>query len=365
MGPYEEALKAVNFESMNYVPVVFWANGQNYAPMAGILDNEYYADPAKMLEAQLHFYELFPGVFTVPGIWPDFGAMAELGGLGCEIEFPVNAPPYMRKSVLKNIWGIDELKLPDPRQAEFTARVLDYLKYFQQHLPEKMKKEYGFLDGHLFCGGPGEISALLLGYDQISYAMYDTPELVHRLLRKVTDFVKSYLQAQMEVVGPAKRVCIWDHFPGMLPRDLYFKFIHPYLKEIFAFVDRAEIKVYHNENNYPHLMDLVREIRANICQLGPKHDLVASKKELGKCVMGNVHPLEILLKGSREEIRACCQRIIQEAGPGGGLWLSAAGGLAPETPVENIKIMIEVARETPVPPGSVSGKIKLIQKGSL
>ncbi|WP_406677695.1 uroporphyrinogen decarboxylase family protein [Neomoorella carbonis] len=348
MKTYQEALQALRFKQTTTVPVVLWAIGQTYAPFAGIPDDEYYGDPDKMLNAQLLFHEKFADVFTVPGIWPDLGTVPELGALGAIVEFPNNAPPQIRHPALQDIQEVSNLAIPDPRNSPYTSQVLDYLKYFKKYLPQKLQDEYGYLDGHLFCMGPGEVSALMVGYDKFCYALVDYPELVHELLRKVTDFVKEYLIAQMEIVGPAKRVIVVDHFPGMISAPMYKEFIHPYLNEIFILTQEAEIRLYHNENNYPHLVNYIKDLGANVCHIGYKHNLREDKEKMGKCLMGNVHPIIEMLEGSASDLRKRCQEIIKSAGKGGGLWLSTAGGMAPETPPEKIKILIEVASETPV-----------------
>lgn len=346
MNSYVNALKALNFEELERVPVVFWAIGQNYAPFSGIPDNEYYQDPAVMLDAQLKFHEHFPDLFTVPGPWPDFGGVAELGAFGAVIEFPSNAPPQVRVSPLQRIEEVDNLVAPDPRKANFTSRILKYLAYFRQHLPREMIKDFGHLDGHMFCMGPGELSALMIGYEKFIYAMYDDPQRVHRLCRIVTDFLKDYLVAMMEIVGPAKRVIIVDHFPGMISSDTYNEYVHPYLGEVFDFIKGAEIRLYHNENDYPHLLNDVKHLNANVCHVGAKHDLGKDKFILNKCLMGNIHPISTLLRGSLTDIRKSCQDIIHTAGGGGGLWLSTAGGMAPETSEDRMELILEVAAKT-------------------
>ncbi len=348
MNGYQAALRALRFEEMERAPVVLWAIGQNFAPFAGIPDNEYYADPDRMLNAQLEFLEYVGDVLGVPGLWPDFGGVPELGAMGAEIEFPTNSPPHVRRAPFQDIAEAEGWIPPDPRKADLTSRILDYLAYFRRHAPVRLQKEYGYLDGHLVAMGPGELTALTLGYDRYSYAIYDRPELVHQLCRKVTDFVKEYLRAQMEVVGPARRVILIDHLAGMVSANVYREYIHPYLNEVFDMVKDAEIRLFHNENNYPHLLDGVKDLGANVCHVGPRHRMREDKERLGKCLMGNVHPITELLQGGDEDVRRKCQEIIRGAGKGGGLWLSTAGGMAPETPRERIKLLMEVASETPI-----------------
>ena len=346
MNGYQRALQAVQGIQGERVPVVLWAIGQSYAPFAGIKDNEYYQDPEKMLYAQVRFHEYFPDVLTVPGLWPDFGGVAELGALGATVDFPENSPPHITRPALTDIHEAINLLIPNPRNADFTSQVLDYLKYFKKNTPEKLQKEYGYLDGHMFCMGPAELTALTLGYEKYSYALFEQPKLVHLLAQKITAFLKEYLTAQMEIVGPAKRIIVVDHLAGMISPQTYWEFAHPYLTEIFEMVSEAEIRLYHNENNYLQHIDYVKELPANVCHIGPKHNIAKDKAGLGKCVMGNLHPITDLLNGSEKDIIMKSKEIIKTAGKGGGLWLSTGGGMAPETPPAKMKLLIDVAAET-------------------
>lgn len=344
MKHYQEIVEVINGTvKPSRVPVCLWTIGQTYAPFAGIPDDQYYASPEKMLAAQLSFHEKFPDTFTVPGIWPDLGLVPELGAMGCTVEFLDYSPPHIRKPALDDLSQAESFYPPDPRRADYTSMVLDYLKYFKKNLPQEWVEKLGYLDGHVFCGGPGEISALLLGYDKFSYGMVDTPELVHILARKVTDFLKEYINAQLEIVGKLKRVIVWDHFPGMISSQMYLEFVHPYLKELFDHVREAEIRVYHNENNYPHLLGVIGEIDANVVHVGYKHDLAQTRDRLGKCVMGNLHPVKEMLEAPDQEVLDRCEEIIRKAGPGGRLLLSTAGGMAPETTLERMRLIVEAA----------------------
>jgi len=60
-------------------------------------------------------------------------------------------------------------------------------------------------------------------------------------------------------------------------------------------------------------------------------------------VMGNVSPLEVLLKGNEEVVRKASLQCIREGKT--HLILSSGGGMAPGTPKENIKAMVNAARK--------------------
>jgi len=339
---YKKVLYSLSLREEQRIPVL-WVVGQNYASFAQVSYESYYKDPELMLSAQIRFFKEFSNIFTLPGIWPDLGLIPEAGALGCKIRFFSYQDPQIWKPALP-LHEVDRLRVPDPSKAEYTSNVLKYLRYFKNNLPSSIQKKFGFLDGQVFCGGPGEVSALVVGYDQFLIGMYDSPKNIHTLLRKVTSFIKSYIEAQLKIVGPVKRIIIWDHSPGMCSVDLYREFIHPYLKEIFLAYNYAKIRVYHNENNYTHLLPLIRELKANIYHIGPEQNLSESSKILQSCVMGNIHPIKVLLRGNPDYIKKICKEKVANF-KGKCLLLSTGGGMAPETPIKNIKALVEWNRD--------------------
>ena len=76
------------------------------------------------------------------------------------------------------------------------------------------------------------------------------------------------------------------------------------------------------------------------CSLGEAKALYGDKF----CVVGNFSPM-ILVNGTVEEARQEAMRCLQEAAEGGGYILSTGDEVPPEAKVENLKAMVEVARE--------------------
>lgn len=340
---YQRILSCLSSDEKRQIVPVLWTVGQTYATFSQASYEDYYKNPRLMLDTQIKFFKEFQDVFTLPGIWPDMGLVPEAGAFGCKVKFFSYQDPQILKPAIP-LQDVARLRIPNPLEAECTSVVLKYLRYFKKNLPSSIQEKFEFLDGHVFSGGPGEVSALVVGYDQFLMGMYDFPDKVHILVRKVTDFIKNYIEAQMEIVGPVKRIIIWDHSPGMCSFDLYKEFIHPYLKEIFLTYNQAKIRLYHNENNYTHLLSLVKEFKANIYHIGPDHDLNESSEILQGCVMGNLHPIKTLLRGKPDYIKKVCREKADNF-KGRCLLLSTGGGMAPGTPVENMKALINWDRE--------------------
>ena len=75
-------------------------------------------------------------------------------------------------------------------------------------------------------------------------------------------------------------------------------------------------------------------------------DMVKAKEILGDniCLRGNLPP-SLLNIGSPDEVKACCKKLIDIAGKGGGLIIDGAIGLPDEAKPENIIAIKEAIKE--------------------
>lgn len=76
-------------------------------------------------------------------------------------------------------------------------------------------------------------------------------------------------------------------------------------------------------------------------------DLAQLKREFGGklSLMGNLHTTDVMLRGSVEDVRRASRQAIDDAAEGGGFILSTGDQCGRDTPDENIRAMVEVARE--------------------
>ena len=76
-------------------------------------------------------------------------------------------------------------------------------------------------------------------------------------------------------------------------------------------------------------------------------DLAEIKAAYGDrlALMGNIHTTDVMLLGSPETVREACRKAIDAAAKGGGFILSTGDQCGRDTPFENIRAMIETARE--------------------
>jgi len=337
-------LQAVNHKEPEQVPVTIWVTSPFICSLFNAKVKNYHLNPQLMLKTQLTLQREFPQVMLLPGIFADFGTAVEPSSFGCEVVWFENAPPYT-KPVIKNFHDIVHLKPVNPKKDGLMPRALEIYRYFWNNLDKRYIENYGYLDGIAFSMGPVETAGLIMGYDNFLISLYDHPDLIHKLLNVVTVSIIGWLKAQEQVNGKIKRLFVCDHMPHSLSSSHFEEFFFPYVFRIFKEFPES-IKLYHNEGNVLHVLSRIADLGADIFHFGV--DIKKAKETIGEivCLMGNLDPVNLLLKGKPEQILRECKRCINIASPGGGYLLSTAGGLAPGTPRKNVKAMVDSVKSS-------------------
>lgn len=337
--PMKKFVTAIRHEETREVPVALWAGGPFLSGLVNCTAIEYYKDSELKLKAQLFAQHEFPEAILIPGIWADFGQAVEPSSFGCDILWREDTGPYL-KPAFQDIHKVLYLRGINPEKDGLMPRVLKEYNYFWKKLDSKYIEDYGYLNGVAFSMGPVETAALVIGYEKFLLDIYDHPSLIHKLLNIVTHSIILWLKAQEKINGKLKRLFIADHLSSQVSPAHFEEFYLPYLKAIFKEFSEA-IRLYHNEGDVLHVLDKIPELGMNIFQFGV--DIERAKRTIGDnvCLMGNLDPVNLLLKGRPNQIIQECERCIKLAAPGGGYILSAAGGLARGTPKENVKTMVK------------------------
>ncbi len=325
------------------VLVSIWNTAPFLNTLAGVGLKDYYFDPALKLEVQLEFQDRFPEALCWPGVWADFGALCEPSAFGCDIDWPQGGGMPMAQPVIRSLSDLDAVRPIDPLKDGLLPRALDDYRYFWGHLDPVYIDEYGYLDGVAASFGPVELAAVLLGHAAFFLNLITEPEAVHRLLEITTESVLSWLKAHEPINGPLKRIAIADHIPGQVSREHFEEFWLPYTRRILAEFPEATF-LYHNEYPIPYL-DALAELDFDVFHFGG--ELAPVKAALGEkmTLMGNLHPVESMLAGSPERVKAEALACLDEGATGGRFLLSTAGGLAPDTPAENVAAMLEATAD--------------------
>ena len=93
-------------------------------------------------------------------------------------------------------------------------------------------------------------------------------------------------------------------------------------------------------------LDHLPDAGFNVLNWGKQKNIVEVKQRVGDrmCLMGNVNPLEIGVRGTPEEVREATLEVLEGAG-GEGIILSVGGGTSPGMPRQNILAMLDALEE--------------------
>jgi uroporphyrinogen decarboxylase len=102
------------------------------------------------------------------------------------------------------------------------------------------------------------------------------------------------------------------------------------------------VKLYHNDASIEACLEHLPDAGFTMLNWGKQTDIADVKSRIGDrmCLMGNVNPLEVGVRGTPAEVRAATLEVLEKGANGGkGLVLSVGGGTSPGMPRENIVAM--------------------------
>ncbi len=339
---YNRLRAIISGKEKNDVLIAIWDTAPFLNFLAGVKSQDYYHNIEVKLKVQIWFQEQFPEFILFPGIWADYGAVCEPSAFGCEIRWEGDVPSVASPAI-KAVSEIMALKSVDPLKSGLLPMALEEYRFLWKHLDRKYIDEYGYLDGIATSFGPVELAAVLVGYESFYTNLLEDPKLIHTLLEITTDFVIAWLKAQQEINGPLKLITIADHIPGQVNLQHYEEYFIPYTNQVMKAFPKA-IKLYHNEFPVKYVSSL-SGIKTDIFHFGT--NIVETKESLGDKItlMGNIHPVKVLWSGTPSDVMKESSYCLERGAPGGRFLLSSGGGLAPGTPIENIRAMEMALRE--------------------
>ncbi len=247
-------------------------------------------------------------------------------------EGPVFSDPIRSKADLDRLIGGEEA-------ANKLTYVYDTIKLIKERLADD-KALIGF------TGAPWTLATYMIEgqgtktYNICKKMMYSEPELLHAILRKVTDVVKLYMEKQIE--SGVDVVQIFDSWASAIEPSKYDEFSWKYMVEIAEYL----------KEKYPHIpVILFPKGIASFVERGLVYGnfdvfgvdwstpMALAKEKLGEkyVLQGNMEPCRLYDKQATTE----CVEALQEIMGGKRHIFNLGHGILPDVPVENAKHFID------------------------
>jgi hypothetical protein len=245
------------------------------------------------------------------------------------------------KPLIESEEDYESLELPDLREKLFPSLDHGYRASLRRDSKETLER-YGAWTVSIL--GPIDLASQLRGYDRLLADLYRCPSKVHRLFELIARANVEWVNLCCEVLDRVRVLVLADHGLTFLSPKMVETFGLPYWRREYAAAPKGCIKFYHNEGNVTHVLEAVPEMGAQVFHFGWVGFLEA-KRRIGEqvCLCGNLNSTVLLRHGSVGEVKEACRDLIQAAAPGGGLIMSSSGGMAPQTPIENVDAIYETA----------------------
>jgi uroporphyrinogen decarboxylase len=301
---------------------------------------DYFLDPELWFQSNLKIHKEYPDIIFVPSWWMEYGMAAEPSALGAKIKFWQNNTP----SEYHTLFHIEDVELLPEYEVEsdaFMGLTLHRIKMIKQRIFDQ-----GYILPLATSRGPLCTAGFVRSTTDFMIDLVENPEYAHKLISLCTNLIIDWLKAQAKIMGnTVEGIFILDDIVGFINEEHYKEFAHPYLKKICDAFPKDWIKIYHNDADVNACLEHLPDCGFNVLNWGKQTDISEVKSRLGNrmCLMGNVNPLEVGVRGTPDEVfnaTAC----IEKSG-GEGIILSVGGGTSPGMPKENILAMQRALNE--------------------
>jgi uroporphyrinogen decarboxylase len=333
--------KAARLEKLDKIPMALIIDSPWIPGYLGVKHMDYYLDPELWFQSNLKIHQEFPDIIFVPSWWMEYGMAAEPSALGAKIKFWKDNTP----SEYHMLFHIEDLELFPEYEVEndaFMAMTLHRIRMQRQRILDT-----GEILPLVTSRGPLCTAGFVRSTTDFMIDLVEKPEWAHKLIDRCTCLIIDWLKAQAKAMGDTvEGIFILDDIVGFINEEHYKEFAHPYLKKICDAFPKDWVKIYHNDAEVDACLDHLPDCGFNVLNWGKQKDIAEVKERVGDrmCLMGNVNPLEIGVRGTPEEVRDATLEVLEKSG-GEGIILSVGGGTSPGMPRQNIRAMLQALEE--------------------
>jgi uroporphyrinogen decarboxylase len=200
-----------------------------------------------------------------------------------------------------------------------------------------------------FSGAPFTLASYLVegrpsrDFKKVKAFMYNQPAAFELLLSKLADTMSGYLAAQ--VVAGASAVQVFDSWVGALAVEDYQERVLHHTRAIFASLAPLGIPRVHFGTHTAGLLEPIASAGPDIVSLDWRVPLDRGWERVGfdRGVQGNLDPAVLL--GPPELVRERARDVLRRAGGRPGHIFNLGHGVLPETPLENLQLLVETVHE--------------------
>lgn len=263
--------------------------------------------------------------------------MTPVAGLAIDYEMVEGTGPIIARPIT-SVQDVD--KLPQIPAFEAVPELLQAIKIVRGEVEGKVP-----LIG--FAGAPFTLASYLIegrptrDFSKTKALMRTEPATWHRLMERLAATVVDYLEGQVHAGVQAFQ--LFDSWVGELDRDEYRQYVFPHSQRIFAETRRLGVPRIHfgTGTGKNGLLESVTEAGGEVVGVDWRVPLDEAWDRIGsgRAIQGNLDPRTLLRSSS--ELTEAALDILSRAGRRPGHIFNLGHGVLPQTPVENMQILVD------------------------
>jgi len=296
-----------------------------------------YLDPFSMAEMEIESFNEYG--HDRMRIGPNSMGIAE--ALGANIAYPPDNIAYIKGPVISDAADLDRIEAINARKSSTIER-------FRTAAAE-LRDAAKIVPLEASIGGPLTIASFLRDIEILLRDMRRAPQMVHRLMRIVTDSQKSCIDAFSEFgIGIAMADPVAN--PELIGAKRYGEFVFPYTKEIteYALEKSGHPVSLHMCGRTQHIWKFFKEYPLGEISLDNAVSLAEARAELEDymTIAGNVDPTNVITLGTKEMIFDAVRKNCEEMRGAKNGYVLATGCDVPHTAeAEKVEWFMEAGRK--------------------
>ncbi|NQU54663.1 MAG: hypothetical protein HQ522_19245 [Bacteroidetes bacterium] len=338
MNGYERIQAALKGEKPDKTPIMLH-NFMMAAIEAGVSMETFRDNPQSIADVFIQSVEKY----KFDGILVDIDTVTLAGAVGVPVDFPEHEPARSGQGNLLNLVDIKKLKKVNIENYQYVQNWLEATRLIKSHFGNEI-----FVRGN--CDqAPFSLASMMRGSQEwMLDLLMGEPEQVTELLEYCTDiscqFIRLMAQTGCDMVSNGDSPA----GPEMISPDMYEMYALPYETRVVEEAHKNNMPyTLHICGNTETILELMLQSGADAFELDYKTDVQKAFDALHDkaCFIGNIDPSGVLAMGSPELVEIKTIELLNVFSKTNRFILNAGCAIPSNTPEENLRRMIKVARE--------------------
>ncbi len=338
MNGYERITAVLNDKKPDTTPIMLH-NFMMAAREHGVTMKQFKNDPRVIADSFISSVEKY----KYDGIMIDVDTVTLAGAVGVPVDFPEDQPARTHEGCLENLEDIKSLKPPGIEQYKYIRIWLEAVRLLKEYFKDEI-----YIRGN--CDqSPFSLASMMRGAQNwmLDLMMAEEGRIIE-LLEYCTEATSQFLKLMAQTGCDMLSNGDSPAGPDMISPDMYKKYAFPFEKKIVEVAHKTGLPyTLHICGNTDLILGKMLETGIDAIELDYKTDIkkIFNIYHDKAVLIGNIDPSGVLAMGAVEDVSNKTFELLEIYKDSNRFILNAGCAIPAETPSENLKAMIKVARE--------------------